>query len=191
VLKTNKRFKKHSVILVPLEVSDGQNHNVTIGTAKFSSHPLGVTRCQRNAVVNHREGARTNTEIVCELPSGCVGDGDRVRRSADCPTQRDPSAQRPRNGQPSVHGHHVRNGEDSGSGGPVHSHRELVAVDDVYVVLPEELQQATHTRRIDGTFEPKSLWRRTGASEKVSQPADAIPGQHWNDSATAAPKLLG
>src|SRR3982074_3331012 len=57
--------------------------------------------------------------------------------------------------------------------------------------MPEEPHQPAHGRGIVRELEQKSLRRRTCASEKIAQPAKAIPGQYGNHCVATPPKLLG
>jgi hypothetical protein len=92
LLKTNERLKQHAMILVPLEVSDGQDHCVTARKAEFSTHSLSVPCLRRDTVVYYRERGLPKTQIARKLFPGGVRDGDRMARLSYGPAQRDPSS---------------------------------------------------------------------------------------------------
>src|SRR6266571_2000785 len=91
VLKTNECLEQHAVILVPLEVSDGEDHGLTARGPEFSAHSLSVSRVLWNAVVYHRERGLSQTEIICKFFPGRVGDRDGKAGLSDGPAQRDPA----------------------------------------------------------------------------------------------------
>jgi hypothetical protein len=75
--------------------------------------------------------------------------------------------------------------------GAVHSHRELVAVDRVDVMVSKELDQASHATWIDWSAQPEYLGRETDAPEVIAKPSDSVRRAYGNDRVTSAPQLLG
>jgi len=90
-----------------------------------------------------------------------------------------------------VNGENVRDSQQRCGRAAVHSHRELVAVNEIDRVAPEEIHQSTDAGRVDRPLEPVGFFGKTSRPEHLAHPACSVSRADGSNNVTTTPQLLG